>query len=172
MAAPSAEDSRRSLADCLHLIDQLMQDLAVFREIAGLDEAPPLESRAGDVLLQSCVEEMAPVARECGVAFSLATEAAAMECHELMFRRAVFVVVDEMIASMPDGGEISLALHNAEDGVRMEVQPGTREGQREKLCWKLMQFAGGSVMRSAGGGTSVLFQKLSGRQFPVIPLAD
>ena len=30
------------LEDCLRLIDRLMQDLAVFREIASLGEAPPL----------------------------------------------------------------------------------------------------------------------------------
>jgi signal transduction histidine kinase len=169
-AAP--QDSRRALDDCLHLIDQLMQDMAVFREIASLDEALPLESHAGDALLQSCVEEMTPVARECGVLLHLAAEAAAIECHEATFRRAMFVLLDELIASMPRGGEVWLALRSEEAGVRLEVRPGTRRGTRQKLCWKLLQYAGGSLKCSADGSTSAVFPKSRGRHSGAIPLAD
>jgi hypothetical protein len=156
-----AQFSPQVLEDCLSLIDRLMQDLAVFREIASLDETPPLRSCCGQALLQNCVEEMAPISEACGVALRLSAEPVAIQCNQSMFERALFVVLDEMIACTLSGGEISLSLSRSAAGVQLELRPGTLRGQRQTLCLKMMQFAGGSNIRSVAGCTSVTFQESS-----------
>jgi hypothetical protein len=45
-------------------------------------------------------------------------------------------------------------------------------GQRQKLCRKLMQFAGGSAIRFVSGSTSVTFRESNYRRFPALPLMD
>ena len=84
-----------------------MEDLAVFREIASLDEEPPLEFCDGRALLECCVEELAPVAEDCGVALHLSIENGEMRCNQPMLQRAIFVLLDAMIAGAARGDDIS-----------------------------------------------------------------
>ncbi len=164
--------SQQTLEDCLRLIDRLMQDLAVFREISSLDEPPALHSSDGRALLERCVEEMAPVAQDSGIALLLSAEPADIECREPMLQRAVFVLLDEVIACTPRGGRIAISLRKCGDGFLLEFCPGMPPGQRQKLCRKLMQFAGGSSIRFVSGSTSVAFRESSYRQLLELPLAD
>jgi len=153
--------SKQTLADCLELIDRLMQDLAVFREIASLDESPSLQPCNGRALLETCVEEMAPVALSRGIALRLNAEAVFIECNQPMFERALFIALDEMIASTPPGGEISISLSSGKSGALLELWPGAPRGQRRMLCLKLMQFAGGCGISSIAGCTSATFRESS-----------
>jgi hypothetical protein len=150
---------RQVLKDCLRLLDRLMQDLAIFREIAGLDEAPPLWSCDGRALLESSVEEMAPVAEACRVVLHLNAPAAEMQCNEPMFQRAIFILLDAMIGCAARGSSISIGLSLRGDGYRLELCPGTAPGHRQELCRKLMQFAGGTEIQFNSWGTSCTFRK-------------
>jgi signal transduction histidine kinase len=162
--------AHKVLEDCLHLIGSLMQDLAVFREIASLEEPPPLQSCQGHTLLQGCVEEMGIVAQAGGSALLLSAEPAAIQCNEPMLQRAMFILLDEMIAATPDGGEISISLRANEGGFLVEVRPGMPQGQRQKLCQKLLQFAGGHAIRFDAGCISMTFEESSCRPFPSLQL--
>lgn len=155
--ATDVQSSKEVLADCLGVIERLMQDLAVFREIASLDEMPSLTSCDGHMLLGDCMEEMAPVAEDRGIALRLTAEPVAMQCNQLMFQRALFLLLDDVIASTPRGGEITLSLHIGKDGVLLEGRPGTLKGPRKKLFLKLMQFAGGSSIGFVTDCVSVTF---------------
>ena len=123
-----AEDSevRQIFQECLGLIDHLMEDLAVFREIASLDEEPPLELCDGRTLLESCIEELAPVAEDCGVALHLSMEDGGMRCNPPMLQRAIFVLLDAMIAGTARGDAIRIALSRDEEGMRLELRPAHR----------------------------------------------
>lgn len=164
---PSEQASRQTLENCLQLIDRLMQDLAVFREITSLDEEPSLASCDGQALLRNCVEEMAIIAQAGGVTLHLNAEPALMQCNAAMFQRAIFVLLDEMIACTMRGGEITISLRSGTDGWVLEMRPGTLPGQRQKLSHKLMQFAGGRQILAAPGCTAITFRKseLSGNSF-------
>jgi signal transduction histidine kinase len=155
-----AENSaaRQIFQECLGLLDRLMEDLAVFREIAILDEDPPLASCDGRALLESCVEELAPVAEDCGVALHLSVEEGDMRCSKPMLQRAIFVLLDAMIAGAARGDEISIGLTRHEGGSRLELRPGAPPGRRQELCHKLMQFAGGSGIQFDPIRTCVTFQ--------------
>lgn len=164
--------SQQTLEDCLRLIEHLMQDLAVFREISSLDEQPVLHSCDGRALLEGSVEEMAPVAQDRGIALQLSVEPAVMQCHEPMLQRAVFVLLDEMIACTPGGGQITISLRQFGSGFLLQICPGMPPGQRQKLCRKLMQFAGGSGIRFVSESTSITFRECSYRLLPAIPSTD
>jgi signal transduction histidine kinase len=153
------QTSRQVLVDCLLQVDRLMQDLAVFREIANLDEAPPLNPCDGQLLLQNCVDEMAIVARERGIVLRLKTEPSTIESNEPMFQQGMFVLLDELLASTPSSGEISISLGKSKDSFRLEVQPGIPRGQRQKLFVKLMQFASGICTHSDRDSTYITFRK-------------
>jgi K+-sensing histidine kinase KdpD len=168
----NAAAGRQILQDCLGLLDRLMQDLAVFRETASLDEEPPLASCDGRALLASSVEEMAPVAQSCGVALHLSAQAAQMQCSGPLLQRAIFVLLDAMIACAPRGGGISIVLSKHEDGVRLELCPGAPPGRRQELCRKLMQLAGGSGMQFDSGRTCITFRGSADRQGAEGPSAD
>jgi len=155
---PTAKPPAKVLEDCLGLLDRLMQDLSVLREIAGLDEEPPLELCDGRALLESCVREMAPVAEAGGVGIYLEAEAAKFLCNTQMFQRAVFLMLDEMIAGSEQNGEIKIWLHRGEDGFQLSFYPGTAAGARQKLCSKLMQFAGGSDICAIPDSTGIKFR--------------
>jgi signal transduction histidine kinase len=155
------ETSKQVLGDCLYMIDRLMQDLSILREIAILENAPPLQSCLGNTLVESCVEEMAPVAQDSGVTVLANTERVSIECNEAMFQRAIFLLLDATIASTPLGGTISVSLRRREDGVLLEVGSGALQGPREKLCLKLMQYAGAHSIRSESGSTSAIFRESS-----------
>jgi hypothetical protein len=155
-----APTAKQALRDCLELIDRLVQELAVLREIAGLDEAPPLHACDGRELLQSCVEEMAPVALNRGITLRVSAEPVAIQCNQPMLERALFVALDEMIASTPDGAEISISLVRSPEGGLLELRPSTLREQRRTPCLKLMQFAGGST-RSVAGCMSATFRDSS-----------
>jgi hypothetical protein len=123
-------------------------------------------------LLERSVEEMALVAQDSGIALQLSVEPSGIQCHEPMFQRAVFILLDEMIACTPGGGKITLSLRKFGSGFLLKVCPGMPPGQRQKLCWKLMQFAGGSGIRFVSGSTSITFRECSYRPLPAIPLTD
>jgi len=158
LKTPSEQTAQRVLEDCLRLIDRLMQELAVMREMVSLDEELPLETCDGRAPLQCSVEEMALVAQDRAIAIHVTAEPAAMQCNEAMFRRAMFVLLDDMIASTAQGGEISISLRKGDDGFVLEARPGTPHGRRQELCQKLMQCAGGRTVCSASG-TSVTFRE-------------
>ncbi len=88
--------ARRILEDCLRLTDRLMQEMAVLREIANLNDPPQLSSSDGQALLRTALEEMAPVAEASGVALQLDAEPAEILCHAPTFQRALFFLLDEM----------------------------------------------------------------------------
>jgi len=155
---------RQIFQECLNLIDRLMEDLAVFREIASLDEEPPLACCDGRALLASCVEELAPVAEDYGVTLHLSAQASEMLCSGPMLQRAIFVLLDAMIASAASGGGISISLSQHEDGVRLELCPGAPPGHRQELCRKLIQFAGGGGIQFDSCRTSITFQGSKYRQ--------
>ena len=162
--APSKLDAPQVLGECLRLLDQLTDQMSIMREIASVENAPSLESRDGDAILRGCADEMATVAQEYGVAIHVDASVTMIECDEPTFRRAAFVLLDAMIAAMPHGGEIRLGLIEDGDCLQLVVSPETRAGLRHKLCWKLMQAAGGSAKTCADGSTSVMFRKASCRQ--------
>jgi K+-sensing histidine kinase KdpD len=168
----AGKPARQVLEDCLRLTDHLMQDMAVLREIASLAEAPQLESCDGEALLQASVEEMAPVAEASGVALQFDAEPAFILCHAPMLERALFVLMDGMIAHAECNRKISISLHRCEGGFMLGIPSGAPQGQRQKLCCKLMQFAGGSTTGSATGGIFVIFRESSHREFPAIAIAD
>jgi signal transduction histidine kinase len=155
---PENAGARQIFQDCLGLIDRLMEDLAVFREIASLDEEPPLESCDGRALVQSCVDELAPVAGDCGVALHLSVEEGEMQCNMPIFQRAIFILLDSMIGAAASGDGISIALSRHEDGLRLELRPGAPPGRRQELCRKLMELAGGSAIQFDSRRTAILFQ--------------
>jgi hypothetical protein len=162
-------EARRTLKDCLKMLDQLMQDLDILREIASLEGQLRLAPCNGRALLESCVEEMAPVAQSCGVALQLSAEGisaeeAEMQCNRPMLERAIFVLLDSMIACASEGSGIAIALSKHSDGVRMELRPGAPPGRRLELCRKLMQFAGGSGIQFDCRHTSLTFQGDEHRQ--------
>ncbi len=162
---PDKLEARRVLGECLRLIDALMQEVAVMREIANVEDATTLADCNGEALLRSCVEEMAAVAHEGGVAVCVDAKAETMECDEMKFRRALFVLLDGMLAVMPHGGEIRLRLHEEEgDFLRLVARPALPSGLRQKLCRKLMRAAGGQLMNCADGNMAVLFHKAPDRQ--------
>lgn len=168
----SEQDSHLILEDCLRLIDRLMQDMAVLREITSLDEEPPLESCDGQALLRGSVEEMANVAQSSGIALHLDAEPALLRCNAAMFQRAIFVLLDELIAGAVPGSAISISLRRFEDGFLLQLRPGTPQGQRQKLSHKLMQFSGGSGIRSTSGCTSVRFGENSSGNVPAASVED
>lgn len=151
--------SHQVLVDCPELTHRLMLDLAVVREIVDLDEAPPLSPCDGQTLLQTCVEEMALVAHEHGTSLQLLADAAIIECNEPMFQRAMFVMLDEMIGTIPAGREISISLRRGMDGFSLEMKPGIPCGQRHGLCRRLLQFAGGREIHSDSNCTSMNFRE-------------
>lgn len=154
----SQHASHLVLEDCLGHIDRLMQELALLREIATLDELPPLQFCDGQRLLEDCVQEIAPVAADRGITLRLDAEPALMQCNAAMLQRASFVLLDELIAGAARGGKISLALHSCNDGFLLEIIPGPPPGQRQKLSHKLMRLAGGNGIHSDSGCTSITFR--------------
>jgi len=168
----NAQASHQILKDCLCMVDRLMQDVAIFREIASLEDAPLLTAHDGHTLLDSCINEMKIVAEASNVELSLMAEPVVIQSNEPSLRRAMFVLLDEMIAATTPGGKISIALKNRQDAAALEVHPGMPHGQRQKLCLKLLQFAGGSDIYMECDRTSVDFRDQSYRQYQVIPFAD
>jgi hypothetical protein len=168
----TAAETRRTLTDCLCLIDRLMHDLRVFREIACLDEQPPLHPCDGQKLLEISAGDMASVAHDCGVTIQLNTNAALIECNEPMFQRAIFVLLDEMIAQATCGSEISVDLRPCGDEFHLDLRPGLPPGPRRKLCRKLMQFAGAGTINFTSECTSFTFLKSGYRHSSTISSTD
>jgi hypothetical protein len=166
---PDKLEAQQVLGECLCLIDALMQEMAVMREIANVEDATTLTDCNGEALLRSCVEEMAAVAHEGGVAVCVDANAATMKCDEMILRRAMFVLLDGVIAAMPHGGEIGLRLDEEGAFLRLMAHPPMPNGLRQKLCWKLMHAAGGQLMKCADGSMAVLFHKVTDRQLPPNP---
>jgi signal transduction histidine kinase len=168
----SEHASHLVLEDCLGLIDRLMQDLALLREIASLDEQSPLQLCDGQGLLEGCVEELAPVAEDRGIALHLNAERSLMRCNAALLQRAIFVLLDEMIAGAAGGSQILVSLHPRKDEFLLEMIPGTPPGQRQKLGHKLMRFAGGSGIHFDSGCTSVTFRNSTYSYVPAIHSSD
>ncbi len=156
------------LLDCLSLIDRLTQELAVLREFVSHDEEPPLDSCDGQSLLQSSVAEMDPVAQSSGIALYLHTEPALLLCHAPTLRRAIFVLLDAMIADAGRNRRISISLRRVENEFLLEIRPGLpQQGLRQKLCWKLLEFAGGRASACYDGGISIIFRECSPQRSPI-----
>lgn len=161
---PSELDAPQVLGECLRSIDDLTQKMAMLREIASVDDPATLKACNGEALLRSCVDEMYPVAHDRGVSIHVDAEVGSMDCDEMMLRRAMFVLLDAMLAALPNGGEIRLRFEEQDDCVCLIARPQTLAGLRQRLCWKLMRAAGGSVM--TGPDSAVLFRKVTARHFP------
>jgi hypothetical protein len=168
----SAQASRLVLEDCLGLIDCLMRELALLREITSLDEQPPLQFCDGQRLLEGCVQEIAPIAEDRGITLLLDAETSLMQCNAAMLQRASFVLLDEMIAGAARGSKVSVSLHPCKDGFLLEMIPGSTQGQRQKLGHKLMRFAGGSGIRFDSGCTSITFRNFTYPYVPAIHASD
>jgi len=166
----AADPAHHVLENCLRLTDRLMHEMAVLREIASLGEAPPLSLCDGQALLQTSVEEMMPVAEASGVALRLDAQPASILCHASTFQRALFFLLDEMIARSASSRAISISLRHGNDGFLLAIRPGSMQGRRGALCRKLVQFAGGRAIDSATGELSVLFHECSYRKVPAITL--
>lgn len=134
--------ARRTFEDCLGLVDRLIQELAVLREVAGLQPERPLELCDGHDLLNSCAVEMAPVAEAFGVALRVEAEPAEIECNAAALQRALFLLLDELIASTPSEG-ILIRMTKQQTDARLELHPGTAPGRRRQLFRKLIESAGG-----------------------------
>jgi hypothetical protein len=80
--------------------------------------------------------------------------------------------MDGMIAHAECNRKISISLHRCEGGFMLGIPSGAPQGQRQKLCCKLMQFAGGSTTGSATGGIFVIFRESFHRHFPAMATAD
>jgi len=171
LKAPHEQAAHRALEDCLPLIDRLMQDLAVFREIA-LDEEPPIDSCDGQSLLQSSAAEMALVAQARGIMLDLNAEPAVIVCHAPTLQRAIFVLLDEIIASAGRNRTISISLRRCEHEFLLEFRPGPPPGLRQKLCRKLIQSAGGHALASAADGISITFREGSSQHCPAATITD
>ena len=170
--------ARKVFEDCLGLLDRLTQDLAVFREIAALETAPPLEFCDGEALLKSCVEEMNPVAEAFGVPLRLSGEGMRIECNAPLLQRAVFLLLDELIAGSPRGG-ISIRLsehanrggnheavnHTGANEAQFELCPGIARGRRQQLIGTLLQFSGGSNVSFDSHHTCCRFRTRDPLQF-------
>lgn len=168
----AGDPAHQVLENCLRLTDRLMQEMAVLREIASLGEAPSLSLCDGQALLQTSVEEMAPVADASGVALHLDAPPALIFCHPPTLQRALFFLLDEMIAHSGSNRTISISLRHGKDGFVLGMSPGSLQGRRGALCRKLMQFAGGSAIDSATGDLSVLFHVGSYRKVPATTLVS
>jgi len=162
--APHEQAARQTLEDCLPLIDRLMQNLAVLREIANLVKEPPIDACDGHALLQSSAEEMAMVARASGILLHFNADPAVIACHPPTLQRALFILLDEVIASSGRNCKISISLYRRENEFLLETRPGPPEGLRQKLCCKLMQFAGGRDVVSTTAIFSVSFRECYSRQ--------
>ena len=160
----NAAEARKTLENCLTLLDRLMQELAMVREISSLEPAPPLALCDVAVLLKGSAEEMAPVAEACGVALTVQVEAAELPCNGPMLQRALFLLLDSMIAGTPQSGSASIGLGRSEDAYRLELRPGTPPGGRRELCRKLLQAAGASGIELEPGRTLILFRSRTYRQ--------
>ena len=151
--------AQKIFEDCLSLLDRLIQELAIFREIASLEPEPPLEFVDGEALLRSCVEEMSPVAEACGVALHLNAEKTEIECNAAMLQRALFLLLDELIARSPSGG-VSIGMRQHAGEAHLELRPGLTPQQakdrlagepgspvrRQQLYRKLIEFGGGQCV--------------------------
>jgi K+-sensing histidine kinase KdpD len=164
--AKAAEEqaAHQALENCLPLLDHLMENLAVFREIASLDQEPPIDACDGQALLQSAAEEMTRVALASGIVLHLDTEPAVIVCHAPTLQRAIFVLLDDIIASPGRNCKISISLCRRGNEFLLEISPGPPPGLRQKLCRKLMQFAGGRAVASPTGIISTLFRECSSPQ--------
>jgi signal transduction histidine kinase len=136
------EGLNQTLECCLERVDVLMEELAILREITALEEGSPLQAEEASALLGSCLDEMAPVAAEHGVELRLDAAPGTLACNAAMLRRALFLLLDAMIAAAKPGGGIALTVHPEEEGVRLELHPSPVDGQRFKLFRRLMQCAG------------------------------
>ena len=155
--------SRKTFEDCLALVDRLTQELAIFREIASLEPEPPLEGCDGEAVLNSCVEEMAPVAEAWGVALHLNTEKITIECNVGLLQRALFLLLDELIACTR-GGSVSIELKAHADEAWLELRPGITPGRRQQLYRKLLEVSGGGSISFGADHTCCCFRNGDFRQ--------
>ncbi len=158
--------ARQTFEDCLGLIDRLTQELAIFREIASLEPEPLLGRCDGEALLKSCVDEMAPVAEACGVPLHLEAERTEIECNGPMLERAVFLLLDELIARSPSGG-VSVGFTTRGSEAQLELRPGIAPGRRLQLYHKLIEFAGGRSVYFGSDRTRCCFRSGKSLQLPI-----
>lgn len=137
-------EAEKILGDCLQLIDRLMQDLSMLREIAELDSLalPPLLHHEALPILNAALEDMLPVAEAGGIQVNCTAEAGSIDCRQALLSRAVFLILDDLIGHLTAGGVITLSLRHVEGGMQLEICPGMVLQPKQKLCDKLLQTAG------------------------------
>jgi signal transduction histidine kinase len=149
----SEGESRKTLKSCLMLVDRLMSELALVREIATLqEERPPLAPCDGPGLVKEIGEELAPVAEEAGITLTLEAGPGWLLASEAALRRALFLLLDATLGSARKGSRVTLALRPAADEAddraqqryQLELRPGVPPGGRRELCRKLLARAGGT----------------------------
>jgi len=165
-------DARQALAETLLLLEQLTRDLSVLREMTGLDEVVDRSNCAAGPVLWECVEEMQPVAQAEGVKLHARVEFVTMLCNEFVLRRALFVLLDTLIAEAAPGSEVNVQLASEDGTARLESRPAPLDRMRAQLCCRLLEHAGASVSHAADGGLVAVFRSETGRQIPPETSAD
>jgi len=141
------KESRRALQSCLQLLERLMDEVALARELVSLEEEPPREDCDAGLVLREIAEEMEPVAVEGGVTLELQLDSGTLWCSENDLRRALFLMLDTTLAGIPAGDRLQIQLRREGEGYRLEMHPGAAPGGRRELCRRLLQAAGGSAIQ-------------------------
>jgi signal transduction histidine kinase len=140
-------ESKRTLQSCLQLLDRLMDEVALSREIVSLEEEPLRKDCDASPVLREIAEEMEPVAGAGGVTMELKLDSGTLWCSEDALRRALFLMLDTTLAGIPVGGRLQLQLRRDGEGYQLEMRPGAAPGGRRELCRGLLQAAGGSAVQ-------------------------
>ncbi len=165
-------DARQALGETLLLLEQLTRDLALVREMAGLGNVIDRSVCAAEPLLWECIEEMQPVAQAGRVKLHASVATVKMLCCESLLRRALFVVLDTLIAEATPGSEVYVQLAADDGTTRLELRPAPMERMRAHLCCRLLEHAGASVSHAADGGVVAVFRSETGRQIPANTSVD
>ncbi len=89
-----------------------------------------------------------------------------MLCSEFVLRRALFVLLDTLIAEAAPGSEVNVQLASEDGTARLESRPAPLDRMRAQLCCRLLEHAGASVSHAADGGLVAVFRSETGRQIP------
>jgi signal transduction histidine kinase len=165
-------DVRQALGETLLLLEQLTRDLALLREMTGLGDTAVLSLCAAGPVLWECVEEMLPVARAGSVKLHARVVSVRVLCNEEVLRRALFVLLDALIAAGAPGSEVCLQLADENGMARLESRPMLLDQMRSQLCCRLLEHAGANVSHAADGGLVAMFRSETCRQIPAKTSAD
>ena len=152
-------ECRQTLEGCLELVDRLMHEVALLRELANLEENAPQSGCDGLRILQETVAELAPVAEQEGIALELNSEPAMLLASEAALRRALFVLLDATLGGVGSGGRVTRALRPTADSYELEIRPGVPPGGRRELCRRLLQHAGGRGLHFKDGHSTAILRR-------------